>query len=142
AAASPPLPGATPRIVVAIVIPVIVRKLRRSCWAVDGAPLRMTAVLPERSCRSGGRSSGKSVDRKPFQGRPWAHAERSRSKPRRQDIVVKENEMSWLVRRMIVLSLALAIGVSAGGWASAPETAPSAQAPGHGPPQAGRGGAG
>jgi hypothetical protein len=29
--------------------------------------------------------------------------------------VVKENEMSWLVRRMIVLSLALAIGVSAGG---------------------------
>jgi hypothetical protein len=56
--------------------------------------------------------------------------------------VVKENEMSWRVRRMIVLSLALAIGVSAGGWASAQQPAPSAQPPSTSPPEAEPGAAG
>jgi hypothetical protein len=43
--------------------------------------------------------------------------------------VIKENEMSWVVRRMIGLSLVLAIVVSAGGWASAQQPAPPAQSP-------------
>jgi hypothetical protein len=48
----------------------------------------------------------------------------------RQDLVIKENEMSWVVRRMIVLSLVLAIVVSGSGWASAQQPAPPAAEPG------------
>lgn len=44
--------------------------------------------------------------------------------------------MSWVVRRMIWLSLALAIGVSGGGWASAQQPAPPAQPPSANPPAA------
>ena len=63
-------------------------------------------------------------------------------KPRQQDIVIKENGMSWVVRRMIVLSLVLAIGVSGSGWASAQQPAPPAQSPSASPPAAEPGAAG
>jgi hypothetical protein len=71
-----------------------------------------------------------------------AQAERSRSKPRQQDLVIKENEMSWVVRRMIVLSLVLAIVGSGGGWASAQQPTPPAQPPSANPPAAEPGAAG
>ena len=44
--------------------------------------------------------------------------------------------MSWVVRRMIGLSLVLAIVVSAGGWALAQQPAPPAQSPSANPPAA------
>jgi hypothetical protein len=43
--------------------------------------------------------------------------------------VIKENEMSWVVRRMIGLSLVIAIVASGGGLASAQQPAPPAQPP-------------
>src|SRR5262249_40458717 len=50
--------------------------------------------------------------------------------------------MSWVVRRMIVLSLVLAIGVSGSGWALAQQPAPPAQSPSASPPAAEPGAAG
>src|SRR4030095_10564011 len=89
-----------------------------------------------------GNLAEKAVDREPVRVDRWRMLndhDRSRDN---KDIVIKENEMSWVVRRMIVLSLVLAIVGSGAGWASAQQPAPPAQPPSTSPPAAEPGAAG